>query len=190
MKKLFLLLLAMCLIFASCKPISKTVDPGKSDPEIVPENPADPETPDTPEDPVTPEDPDIPETPEDPEGTDPENPDTPDTPENPVTPENPETPDDDEDDELQVQNGTVTVTLGFADIAVTYTEENGIYTFTASEGFENYEWTTESGYKLSGTNILTLDTSSYPAGNYKFYLTAIKNGIPYSQEIKISKVQE
>lgn len=158
MKKLFLLLLAMCLIFASCKPISKTVDPGKSDPEIVPENPADPETPDTPED--------------------------------PVTPENPETPDDDEDDEPQVQNGTVTVTLGFADIAVTYTEENGIYTFTASEGFENYEWTTESGYKLSGTNILTLDTSSYPAGNYKFYLTATKNSIPYSQEIKISKVQE
>ncbi len=176
MKKLFLLLLAMCLLFASCKPISKTVDPGKSDPEIIPENPADPETPDTPEDPVTPEDPDTPEIPEDPE--------------DPVTPENPETPDDDEDDEPQVQNGNVTVTLGFADIAVTYTEENGIYTFTASEDFENYKWTTESGYKLSGTNMLTLDTSSYPAGNYKFYLTATKNSIPYSQEIKISKVQE
>ena len=61
--------------------------------------------------------------------------------------------------------------------------------FTASEGFDSYEWSIDNNIQEDETsNILTINTSDWVTGNYVVYLEAIKDNKHYSYtaQIKVS----
>lgn len=70
------------------------------------------------------------------------------------------------------------------------TDGNTVYTLTASEGFDDYSWTTGSRanntYRVIGTGrIFKLDTNGWNAGNYYISVDAVKNGVHFNKTVTI-----
>lgn len=91
---------------------------------------------------------------------DPENPDNPVKPENPDNPENPTeiTPDSDSESNLDI---SVDVENQYTNLKFSCKKEGTKYTFTADEGYAEYQWIVNNYLILqsSTTNIFVFDTS-------------------------------
>jgi hypothetical protein len=76
------------------------------------------------------------------------------------------------------------------DISIEKSEENGIYTLTASSGFTNYKWLLDGEVLPSGIsaneNVLTIDSKALVAGNYVITVQAQKNNFTYNSNISVS----